>query len=95
MKKTFLLLTIIATLSGCLSTTYHFNNESDYPYNATADCWSDCVCVWGKTPTNEVENAMMAVNKLVYPFWLIDFPFEIVMDTLCLPVDGIVEMCSD
>ena len=76
-------------LAGCLSTSYHFNGESEHPYNATSDCWTSCLCVWGHTPTNEVENAMDAYTKMVYPFWILDFPFEVVMDTLLLPLDGV------
>ena len=77
---------------GCLSFSYHINGQEEYPYKSTSDCWNNCLCVWGRTPSNQIENAMDAYTKMIYPFWVVDFPFEIIMDTLFLPVDGILEL---
>ena len=95
MKK---LLTIIATaltMTGCLSSSYHFGGENDYPYNATTDCWVNCLGVWGNEPKTDVENAMDAYTKMIYPFWIADFPLEVVVDTAFLPFDAIIMYCDD
>lgn len=81
--------------TGCLSGVYHFTGENDYPYNATTDCWNNCLGAWWREPKNEVENAMDAYSKLVYPFWIVDFPLEVVLDTAFLPFDAIILCCDD
>lgn len=90
MKKLLLAALMMIGLTGCLSSTYHFSGENDHPYNATSDCWSNCLCVWGRTPANETEKAMDAYTKMIYPFWILDFPFEVVMDTVLLIPDAII-----
>lgn len=73
---------------GCLSGAYHLNGESDYPFNATVDAWSNCICVWGHgMPENEIEDAIDAYTKMVYLFWLVDFPFEPISDLILCPFD--------
>lgn len=86
---------LLAFTSGCLSSTYHLGGENDYPYNGTVDCWSHCICVWERESKDKLENAMDAYTKMVYPFWIVDFPLEIVSDTLWLPFDAIVELAGD
>ena len=86
---------MVFTMGGCLSSAYHFNGENEYPYNATMDCADFCLGVWWHEPKDKVENAMDAYTKMVYPFWIVDFPLEIVLDTLWLPVDGTVELIGD
>lgn len=86
---------MVLTMTGCLSSVYHFGGECDYPYNATTDCWQNCLCVWGREPKSDVENAMDAYTKMVYPFWLVDFPLEVVIDTVAFPIDGTIVMCRD
>lgn len=83
------------TMAGCLSSAYHFGGENDYPYNATSDCCVNCLGVWGHEPNTEVENAMDAYTKMVYPFWIVDFPLEVVLDTAFLPFDAIILCCDD
>lgn len=83
------------TMVGCLSSAYHFGGENDYPYNATSDCCVSCLGVWGHEPKNEVENAIDAYTKMVYPFWIVDFPLEIVLDTAFMPFDAIILCCDD
>ena len=95
MKKIMMLAVIAMTLTGCLSSAYHFGGENEYPYNATVDTWNYCVCVWDNKPKTDVENAVDAYTKMVYPFWLVDFPLEIVVDTAFLPVDAILMCCDD
>ena len=89
MKKLLLTALMMIELTGCLSTTYHFSGENEYPYNATVDSFNWCICVWGNKPASKMENAIDAYTKMVYPFWVLDFPFEVVMDTLLLPLDGV------
>lgn len=81
--------------TGCLSGVYHFTGENDYPYNATTDCCVNCLGVWGHEPKTEVENAMDAYTKMVYPFWIVDFPLEVVIDTVAFPIDGTIYLCQD
>ena len=90
MKKLLTMLVLMATMTGCLSTTYHLSGENEYPYNPTADCWSNCLCVWGHVPANDTEKAMDAYTRMIYPFWVLDFPFEVVMDTVLLIPDAII-----
>lgn len=95
MKKMLMMTVIAMTLTGCLSSAYHFGGENDYPYNATSDCCVSCLGVWGHEPKTDVENAMDAYTKLVYPFWIVDFPLEVVFDTAFLPFDTILMCCED
>lgn len=81
--------------TGCLSSAYHMTGENEFPYNATTDCSVNCLGVWGHEPKNEVENAMDAYTKMVYPFWIVDFPLEVVADTAFLPFDAILMCCGD
>ena len=81
--------------TGCLSSAYHMTGENEFPYNATTDCCVNCLGVWGHEPKNEVENAMDAYTKMVYPFWIVDFPLEVVADTAFLPFDAILMCCED
>lgn len=90
-----LVVSMVFSMTGCLSSVYHANAEFEYPYNATADCWNNCLGAWWREPKNEIENAMDAYSKLVYPFWVVDFPLEIVSDTLCAPIDGTIMMCCE
>lgn len=90
-----LTITTVLLGTGCLSSVYHFSGQNENPYNSTTDCWKHCICVWGREPKNDVENAMDAYTKLVYPFWIGDFPLEVVFDTLCLPIDGTIVLCRD
>lgn len=83
------------TMAGCLSSAYHFGGENDYPYNATSDCCVSCLGVWGHEPKNEVENAIDAYTKLVYPYWIVDFPLEVVVDTVAFPADEVIYLCTD
>jgi uncharacterized protein YceK len=89
-KKLLTMLVLMATMTGCLSTTYHFSGENEYPYNATVDSFNWCICVWGNVPVNETEKAMDAYTRMVYPFWILDFPFEVVLDTVFLVPDAII-----
>lgn len=98
MKKllaTALTITTILLGTGCLSSVYHFGTENEYPYNATTDVWVNCLGVWGREPKSDVENAMDAYTKLVYPFWIVDFPLEVVIDTVAFPIDGTIYLCQD
>ena len=98
MKKLLAIALTITTVllgTGCLSSVYHFNCENEYPYNATTDCWNYCVCVWDNNPKSDVEKAMDAYTKLVYPFWIVDFPLEVVIDTVAFPIDGTIYLCQD
>lgn len=95
MKKIMMLAAIAMTMTGCLSIAYHFNGENEYPYNATTDCWNYCVCVWDNKPKTDVEKAMDAYTKMVYPFWIVDFPLEVVIDTVAFPVDGTIYLCQE
>ena len=81
--------------TGCLSSVYHMTGENEFPYNATTDCCVNCLGVWGHEPKNEVENAMDAYSKLVYPFWVVDFPLEVVVDTAFMPFDAILVCCDN
>ena len=81
--------------TGCLSSAYHMTGENEFPYNATTDCSVNCLGVWGHEPKNEVENAMDAYTKMVYPFWIVDFPLEVVADTAFMPFDAILMCCDD
>ena len=38
---------------------------------------------------------MDAYTKMVYPFWIVDFPLEVVADTAFLPFDAIIMCCDD
>ena len=38
---------------------------------------------------------MDAYTRLVYPYWVVDFPLEVVLDTVLFPFDGIIYMCQD
>lgn len=98
MKKLLAIALTITTVllgTGCLSSAYHFSGQADFPYNPTTDCWNHCVCVWNREPKTELENAMDAYSKLVYPFWIVDFPLEVVVDTAFLPFDAIILCCDD
>lgn len=86
---------IAMTMTGCLSGVYHATGEFEHPYEATSDCWQYCLGVWWKTPNTEVENAMDAYTKLVYPYWIVDFPLEVVVDTVAFPIDGTIYLCQD
>ena len=90
-----LTITTILLGTGCLSSVYHFGVENEYPYNSTTDVWTNCLGVWGHVPKNEVENAMDAYTKMIYPFWVVDFPLEIALDTVLLPIDGAIYLCQD
>ena len=79
--------------TGCLSSAYHMTGENEFPYNATTDCCMNCLGVWGHEPKTEVENAMDAYTRMVYLFWVVDFPLEIVSDTLCAPIDWTIYLC--
>lgn len=81
--------------TGCLSGVYHVTGENDYPYNATSDCWNNCLGAWWREPKNEVENAMDAYTRMVYPFWIVDFPLEVVIDTVAFPIDGTIYLYQD
>ena len=48
-----IVISMVFTMAGCLSSAYHFNGENEYPYNATADCWNYCVCVWDNKPKSD------------------------------------------
>ncbi len=98
MKTTTLIAALTVLLSfttGCLSSAYHLGGENEYPYNATVDSFDKCICVWDNKPADKVENAIDAYTKMVYPFWIVDFPLEIVSDTLWLPVDATVKLIGD
>ena len=86
---------LLAFTTGCLSSAYHIGGENEYPYNGTVDCWNHCICVWGREPKDKLENAMDAYTKMVYLFWVVDFPLEIVSDILWLPVDATVKLIGD
>ena len=90
-----IVISMVFTMVGCLSSAYHFNGENEYPYNATTDVWVNCLGVWGHEPKSDIENAMDAYTKLVYPFWIVDFPLEIVFDTVAFPIDGTIYLCQD
>lgn len=90
-----IVISMVFTMVGCLSSAYHFNGENEYPYNATTDIWVNCLGVWGHEPKSDIENAMDAYTKLVYPFWIVDFPLEVVVDTAFMPVDAIILCCDD
>ena len=96
-KLTSAIVAVVMSLimTGCLSSVYHFGVENDYPYNATSDCCVNCLGVWRHEPKTEVENAMDAYTKMVYPFWIVDFPLEVVVDTAFLPFDAIIMCCDD
>jgi len=95
MKKLLAVMMIAITMCGCLSSVYHLGGENDHPYNGTADCWSNCLGVWWRTPVGKTEIAMDAYTRMVYPFWIVDFPLEIVADTAFLPFDAIIMCCDD
>ena len=80
--------------TGCVSSSYHCFGENEHPYNATTDCWTSCICVWGRDPENELQQAMDAYTRMVYLFWVVDFPLEVVADTICAPVDGTIMLCK-
>ena len=88
-------ITTVLLGTGCLSSVYHFNCENEYPYNATTDVWVNCLGVWWRAPKTDIENAMDAYTKMVYPFWIGDFPLEVVVDTAFLPFDAIIMCCDD
>ena len=90
-----IVISMVFTMAGCLSSAYHFNGENEYPYNGTVDCWNYCVCVWDNKPKSDVEKAMDAYTKMVYPFWIVDFPLEVVIDTVTFPIDGTIYLCQD
>ena len=90
-----IVISMVFTMAGCLSSAYHFNGENEYPYNATTDVWVNCLGVWGHEPKSDIENAMDAYTKLVYPFWIVDFPLEVVIDTVAFPIDGTIYLCQD
>ena len=90
-----LAISMVLTMAGCLSSAYHVNAEFDYPYNATTDVWVNCLGVWGHETKSDIENAMDAYTKLVYPFWIVDFPLEVVIDTVAFPIDGTIYLCQD
>ena len=90
-----IVISMVLTMAGCLSSAYHFNGENEYPYNATKDCCVNCLGVWGHEPNTDIENAMDAYTKLVYPFWILDFPLEVVIDTVAFPIDGTIYLCQD
>ena len=90
-----IVISMVLTMGGCLSSVYHFGAENEYPYNATTDVWTNCLGVWWREPKTDIENAMDAYTKLVYPFWIVDFPLEVVVDTAFLPFDAIILCCYD
>lgn len=90
-----IVVSMVFTMAGCLSSAYHFNGENEYSYNATTDVWVNCLGVWGHEPKTDIENAMDAYTKLVYPFWIVDFPLEVVLDTVAFPIDGTIYLCQD
>ena len=98
MDKLLAILLTITTVfigSGCLSSAYHITGQGEYPYNGTTDCWNHCICVWEREPKTEVEQAMDAYTRMVYLFWVVDFPLEVVLDTVLFPFDGIIYMCQN
>lgn len=80
--------------AGCVSSAYHAFGENEYPYNATTDCFTSCLCVWGRDPENELEQAVDAYTRMVYLFWVVDFPLEVVIDTVAFPIDGTIYLCQ-
>ena len=57
------------------------------PYEATGYVWNDAVCVWWHPSTSIHKGISQFYIKMSYPFWVVDFPCEAVVDTICLPFD--------
>ena len=82
-----LLIIFTVLLSGCVNVFYHIGNEIDSVYQSTCTVWSEGVCIWWNKDVQARDPIGSAWIELTYPFWLVDFPCEFVMDTVTLPYD--------
>ena len=85
--KLIILLSSILMFSGCVSGLLHVVGEELKPYEATSHVWNDAVCVWWNKSDSFHKGISNFYIKMSYPFWVVDFPCEAVVDTIFLPFD--------
>lgn len=74
-------------LTGCVSCFQRIDGEEMTPYKATSEVWNEAVCVWWHPSTSIHNGIAQFYIKMSYPFWVVDYPCEAVVDTICLPFD--------
>lgn len=85
--KLIILLPSILLFSGCVSSLIHAGGEEMKPYKATCYVWNDAVCVWWHKSDSLYKGITQFYIKMTYPFWVVDCPCEVVVDTIFLPFD--------
>ena len=69
---------------------------SPFPYNSTYVVWNECICAPFKvSKKNGWDGMWYALATITWPFWVVDEVFEVCLDTLFLPVDGIYLMVKE
>lgn len=84
----FLLTSVLAaSLCGCMSVVLRLCPDTPpvRPYLATRAAAQALALDVVSDPAGE--GYLTAMLLLTYPFWLVDFPCEAVVDTVCLPYD--------
>lgn len=82
-----LFLSSLLLFSGCVSSLIHAGGEEMKPYKATVYVWNEAVCVWWHKSDSFHKGITQFYIKMTYPFWVVDCPCEVVVDTIFLPFD--------
>ena len=102
MRKVIVFAVLCVLFGGCANIiTRSGENEepilcSPYPYSSTCTIWSACVCGPFKlSEKNGWDGMWYALATVTWPFWVVDEVFEVCLDTVFLPVDGIYLMVKE
>ena len=82
----------ITLLAGCANILQRCDDYhapyvcAKHPYYCTTSVWDDCVCAPFKLGDSN-DPIWTSFATLTWPFWLLDEPCEVVLDTVFLPFD--------
>lgn len=89
---------------GCCNVNERFVSDSSpiwcsrHPYYSTSRVWEDCILapsyIYYSKPMSGYEAIRYASATGAWPFWVVDELFEVVFDTVFLPVDATYLCCK-
>lgn len=91
-KKIFCLL-LCFTLFGCINIIAHVDTGTEHKiYQATRYCTTHTIGAYWNDKFHSRDPILWSYTVLTFPFWLVDYPCEIVFDTLTFPYDAYYQL---
>lgn len=81
-----LTISLILILSGCANRIMHSDGYVVYPYSGTTEVTKIIALPFEGRKSSDAEVVQARATRLL-PFFIVDFPFEVVADTVTLPYD--------